>query len=42
MRSAREDIEGDPKVQEVQKEFDAILEVDSIQLNNDESVEQRR
>ena len=36
MRSAREEIEGDPAVKEVQSEFDAVLEVDSIQpLDND-------
>jgi DNA polymerase-3 subunit gamma/tau len=37
MRSAREAIEGDPAVKEVQSEFDAVLEVDSIQpLDNDQ------
>ena len=36
MRSAREEIEGDPAVKEVQSEFDAVLEVDSIQpMDND-------
>jgi len=36
MRSAREEIEGDPAVKEVQSEFDAVLEIDSIQpLDND-------
>jgi len=37
MRSAREAIEGDLAVKEVQSEFDAVLEVDSIQpLDNDQ------
>jgi len=36
MRSAREAIERDPAVKEVQSAFDAVLEADSIQPRNDE------
>jgi len=37
LRSARESIEGDPAVREVQSTFDAVLEADSIRpIDNDQ------